>query len=522
MSQGGLAGSDSDHVLTIAGTANRITVTGDPDAVIDIASTYVGQNSITTLGTVSTGVWNGTAVDVAHGGTGDSSLTAYSLLCGGTTSTAPVQPLASVGSAGQVLTSNGAAALPTFQSIPTAVTSVSGTTNRITSTGGTTPVIDIDMGYIGQSSLTTLGTITTGVWNATTIDVSHGGTGDASLTAYSLLCGGTTSTGAVQSVASVGSSGQILTSNGAGALPTFQTATTPVTSVSGTSNRITSTGGTTPVIDISASYVGQSSITTLGTIGTGVWNGTAVDVAHGGSGDTSHTAYSVLCGGTTSTAAVQSVASVGTTGQVLTSTGASSLPTFQTPASSIPAPPNATGLTLGSNTWYQTYSYTTPINGTSNGTISIVQSDRLYTWVVYLPYTASFTSISTIITTLAAGNIRFGLYPLGANGRPGALVCDSGSISSGTTGIKTGSVSFAITAGYYYFALNNSSVGHSFRTISSGSRIASSFVQVTSTDLAGSQDAFYYDVAYAALPDPYPFASATSSTYISLPLFFMA
>lgn len=49
-----------------------------------------------------------------------------------------------------------------------------------------------------------------------------------------------------------------------------------VTSVSGTTNRITSTGGTTPVIDISASYVGQSSITTLGTITTGIWTGTAI------------------------------------------------------------------------------------------------------------------------------------------------------------------------------------------------------------------------------------------------------
>lgn len=49
-----------------------------------------------------------------------------------------------------------------------------------------------------------------------------------------------------------------------------------VTSVSGTTNRITSTGGATPTIDISASYVGQSSITTLGTIGTGVWQGTAI------------------------------------------------------------------------------------------------------------------------------------------------------------------------------------------------------------------------------------------------------
>lgn len=53
-----------------------------------------------------------------------------------------------------------------------------------------------------------------------------------------------------------------------------------VTSVTGTANRITSTGGATPQIDISPVYVGQSSITTLGTITTGVWNGTAVDSAY--------------------------------------------------------------------------------------------------------------------------------------------------------------------------------------------------------------------------------------------------
>ncbi len=52
-----------------------------------------------------------------------------------------------------------------------------------------------------------------------------------------------------------------------------------VTSVSGTTNRITSTGGATPVIDISGSYVGQTSLTTLGTITTGIWNGTAIDLA---------------------------------------------------------------------------------------------------------------------------------------------------------------------------------------------------------------------------------------------------
>jgi hypothetical protein len=54
------------------------------------------------------------------------------------------------------------------------------------------------------------------------LTVDQGGTGRTSATAYGVICGGTTSTGAQQSIASVGTSGQVLTSNGAGALPTFQ------------------------------------------------------------------------------------------------------------------------------------------------------------------------------------------------------------------------------------------------------------------------------------------------------------
>jgi hypothetical protein len=55
------------NTLDAVGTADRITVNADS---IDIASTYVGQSTITTLGTIATGVWNGTAVAVAYGGTG--------------------------------------------------------------------------------------------------------------------------------------------------------------------------------------------------------------------------------------------------------------------------------------------------------------------------------------------------------------------------------------------------------------------------------------------------------------------
>jgi hypothetical protein len=53
--------------FNVVGTADRITV--NPDS-IDIASTYVGQTSITTLGTIGTGVWQGTIVSPTYGGTG--------------------------------------------------------------------------------------------------------------------------------------------------------------------------------------------------------------------------------------------------------------------------------------------------------------------------------------------------------------------------------------------------------------------------------------------------------------------
>lgn len=59
--------------------------------------------------------------------------------------------------------------------------------------------------------------------------VVEGGTGVSSTTVYAVLCGGTTTTGAIQSIASVGTSGQVLTSNGAAALPTFQAVPSPFT-----------------------------------------------------------------------------------------------------------------------------------------------------------------------------------------------------------------------------------------------------------------------------------------------------
>jgi hypothetical protein len=55
------------NVFNVGGTSNRITVNTD---TVDIASTYVGQTSITTLGTVGTGTWDATAIGVTKGGLG--------------------------------------------------------------------------------------------------------------------------------------------------------------------------------------------------------------------------------------------------------------------------------------------------------------------------------------------------------------------------------------------------------------------------------------------------------------------
>ena len=61
--------SKSGTQVNVNVTSNRTAITAD---AIDISANYVGQASITTLGTITTGVWNGTDVAVADGGSGAS------------------------------------------------------------------------------------------------------------------------------------------------------------------------------------------------------------------------------------------------------------------------------------------------------------------------------------------------------------------------------------------------------------------------------------------------------------------
>ena len=115
--------------------------------------------------------------------------------------------------------------------------------------GGTVTSVDVSGGTTGLTTsggpITTSGTITI----SGTLIVANGGTGRASHTAYAVICGGTTSTAAQQSIASVGTAAQVLTSNGAGALPTFQDV--PVGSITGLAEDDWATGDFVPFYDTS-------------------------------------------------------------------------------------------------------------------------------------------------------------------------------------------------------------------------------------------------------------------------------
>lgn len=143
------------------------------------------------------------------------------------------------------------------------------------------------------------GVTATAVGDAVTVTINGGGTVDGSGTANELAYWVDTDTLGALAVTTYPSLTELsyvkgVTSAIQTQLNGKQASGTYVTSVSGTSNRITSSGGTTPVIDISASYVGQSSITTLGTITTGVWNGTDIAVGAGGTGLGTIAALSIL------------------------------------------------------------------------------------------------------------------------------------------------------------------------------------------------------------------------------------
>ena len=213
-----------------------------------------GSNNVTS-GKVSLATQTTGSLGVANGGTGQSSLTAHSVIVGnGTSGVTQVGP----GTSNYVLAGAGASADPSFATISSILDSIGSAQG--------------DLLYRGSSG-----------W----------------------------------SVLAPGTGGYVLSTNGAGANPSW-------ISVSGVGT-VTSVGLSVPAF----LSVANSPVTGAGTL-TVNFSGTAIPVANGGTGLTSTTSYGVLIGGTTSTGAFQN-AGAGTAGQVLTSAGSASAPTWAAP-----------------------------------------------------------------------------------------------------------------------------------------------------------------------------------------------
>jgi hypothetical protein len=163
--------------------------------------------------------------------------------------------------------------------------------NQITS--GTVGSSYISGSYTG---ITGVGTLTAGTWNATPIGNSYLANSSITVNGSSISLGGSAT----------------ITANTTNSL-TFNN------SGSGSASGTVFNGGTAYTISyntVGASpLAGSSSITTVGTIGSGTWQGTAIGVGYGGTGLTSYTTGDLLyASGTTTLAKL----ALGTTNYVLT------------------------------------------------------------------------------------------------------------------------------------------------------------------------------------------------------------
>lgn len=137
----------------------------------------------------------------------------------------------------------------------------------------------------------------------------------------------------------VASGGTGLTSGTSGGIPYFSSTSAMTSSAALAANALVIGGGAG--VAPATTTTGTGVVTAIGN-NTNAANGLAVlgaggalAPAQGGTGLTTTTAYSVVFTGTTATGNFQASAGPGTSGQVLTSNGAGSLPTFQTPSSGI-------------------------------------------------------------------------------------------------------------------------------------------------------------------------------------------
>jgi hypothetical protein len=199
---------------------------------------------------------------------------------------------------------------------------------------------------------------------------------------------------------------------------------------SGTTNRI-SYNSTTGVFDISTLYVGQTSLTTLGTIGTGVWNGTAIGTTYGGTNQSTYTTGDLLYASGTNTL---SKLAIGSSTQVLTVTGG--VPVWA-----------ASGGGGGVSSLAAICTVTNANGGSISGTVLTLQPADATNGGVVSNTTQSFTGAKTFTSDITVSGAKFGK--------------GNGSLSENTAG---GVLSLNVATGNY-----NTTYGYwSGRNISTG------------------------------------------------------
>jgi len=258
-----------------------------------------GGTSVTTLGTISAGTWQGTPIATTYAGlpTGGTSGQILKKSSATNYDTAWVDPsteaLTSVGLTmptgftvtGSPLTSNGTLAVTTalsgiitangsaFSAITPGTGVTSALAQNVTGSGGivlgTSPTI-VTPTIAAISNLTTNGFVKTSAGTGTlVIDTNTYITGNQTIT----LSGDVTGSGATAISTTVGKiNGTSLAGLATGILKNTTGTGVPSIAVSGT-DYLPITGGT--------------SITTLGTITTGTWNGTVIGSSYGGAGSVS-------------------------------------------------------------------------------------------------------------------------------------------------------------------------------------------------------------------------------------------
>lgn len=426
--------------LETAGSLPTVFHTGSGDATPSAgAITMAGGSNISTSGSGSTVTYSLSGIiPIANGGTNASSMatTDGTVIFDGTRLVTTA-----TGTLGQVLTSNGAGVAPTYQAVSAsgAVTSVTGG-NNITITGtATAPIVNVSgttnhavqvgnaSGSLTSLSVGATNTVLLGntgadpsfgqVPNAALVNssitlsngsnitvtgspVSLGGTATIALSGVVPIANGGTNASSMATTdgtiifdgtrlvtTATGTSGQVLTSNGVGVAPTYQSvsASGAVTSVSG-GNNITITGtATAPIVNVS--------------------------------GTTNH---AVQVGNSTNSL---TSLSVGTNGQVLLgSTGAD--PSFITPTA-------GTGLSITTNATTLQYALSTPVSVSNGGTGA-----------------SSFTAHSLILgqgtsAMTALGAATNGQLPIGSTGADPVLA----TLTAGTgVSISNGAGSITISA----------------------------------------------------------------------------